>query len=93
MTSFTLITTGKIVWGTVHAKDISVTFSASTKGGTIVRDNILTDAASVLWDGQGRTINHNFSNPKTVNINIKNQSQSEVICPKTLELNYIEIKH
>ena len=70
MASFTLITTGKILWGTVHTHDISVTFSAGTKGGTIVRDNILTDAASVLCntrDGQGRTGNQNFCDPKRSN--------------------------
>ena len=42
MALFTLISGGEILWGTVHAKDISVTFSAGTKGGPIVRGNILS---------------------------------------------------
>ena len=47
MALFTLISGGEILWGTVHAKNITVTFSAGTKGGPIVRGNILSGINSM----------------------------------------------
>ena len=73
MASFTLSTTGKILWGTVHAKDISVTFSAGTKGGTIVRGNILSGIHAMqhptfhTQDGQTMPNMNHKRHPKTSN--------------------------
>ena len=90
MASFALISTGKILWGTVHAKDISVTFSAGTKGRTIVGGNILADAASMQHPGWIKThrkpeLLRRQDGQHETSKTLKNKSQSEATCPKTIK--------
>ena len=83
MALFALISGGKILWGTVHAKDISVPFSAGTKGGLIVCGNILSGINSMqhptfhTQDGQtwNTKTSKNIKNKRrTIGTHVRNQA-------------------